>query len=174
MSWRNMTTASCSHRYLMTRLSLPVVYLWRHVSSTAPPFILWWSNLELLFGPLHRSSPFIGELRCQAIQMELGLIKQREPKTQSNCEMSVVVPVTLLLWPELQLYESICCTEPTSQEEFLTRNRTRTRTLTNSESIYSTNTGVHTLGIASTRTSVQTPCSGLNSEVSGVPNLCSQ
>jgi hypothetical protein len=60
------------HRYRMTRLSLQVVYLWRHVSSTAPPFILWWSNLEILFGLLHRSSPFIGELRCQAILMEHG------------------------------------------------------------------------------------------------------
>jgi hypothetical protein len=60
------------HRYLMSRLSLKVVYLWRHVSSTAPPFILWWSNLEILFGPLQRSSPFIGELRCQAIQTEHG------------------------------------------------------------------------------------------------------
>jgi hypothetical protein len=40
------------HRYLMTRLSLKVVYLWRHVSSTAPPFILWWWNLEILFAPL--------------------------------------------------------------------------------------------------------------------------
>jgi hypothetical protein len=59
-----------NHRYLMTRLRLQVVYLWRHVSSTAPPFILWWSNLEILLGPLHRSSPFTGELRCQAIQME--------------------------------------------------------------------------------------------------------
>jgi hypothetical protein len=39
------------HRYLMTRLSLKVVYLWRHVSSTAPPFILWWLNLEILFAP---------------------------------------------------------------------------------------------------------------------------
>jgi hypothetical protein len=56
----------------MTRLSLQVFYLWRHVSSTATPFILWWSNLEILFGPLHRSSPFRGELRCQAIQMEHG------------------------------------------------------------------------------------------------------
>jgi hypothetical protein len=43
-----------------------------HVLSTAPPFILWWSNLEILFAPLHRSSPFIGGLRCQAIQMEHG------------------------------------------------------------------------------------------------------
>jgi hypothetical protein len=54
--------------------SLKVVYLWRHVSSTAPPFILWWWNLETLFAPLNRSSPFIGELRCQAIQMEHALI----------------------------------------------------------------------------------------------------
>jgi hypothetical protein len=67
--WR---PAVWAHRYLMTRLSLQVVYLWRHVSSTAPPFILWWSDLDILFGPLHRSSPFIGELRCQAIQMEHG------------------------------------------------------------------------------------------------------
>jgi hypothetical protein len=29
-------------------------------------------NLEILFGPLHRSSPFIGELRCQAIPTEHG------------------------------------------------------------------------------------------------------
>jgi hypothetical protein len=71
------------HRYLMTRLSLKVVYLWRHVSSTAPPFILWWWNLKILFAPLNRSSPFIGELRCQAIQMEHALIQQRGPKAQS-------------------------------------------------------------------------------------------
>jgi hypothetical protein len=58
-------------RFLMSRLSLQVFHLWRHVFSTAPPFILWWSNLEILFGPLHRSSPFIGEVRCQAIQTEL-------------------------------------------------------------------------------------------------------
>jgi hypothetical protein len=40
--------------------------------STAPQFILWWSNLEILFAPLHRSSPYIGGLRCQAIQTEHG------------------------------------------------------------------------------------------------------
>jgi hypothetical protein len=45
-----------SHRYLISRLSLQVFYLWRHVLSTVPPFILWWSNLEILFAPLHRSS----------------------------------------------------------------------------------------------------------------------
>jgi hypothetical protein len=28
--------------------------------------------IEILFGPLHRSSPFIGELRCQALQTEHG------------------------------------------------------------------------------------------------------
>jgi hypothetical protein len=78
-------------RYLMTRLSLQVVYLWRHVSSTAPPFILWWWNLKILLGPLHRSSPFIGELRCQAIQMEHGLtVYSREnPKRSLYCNMSV-------------------------------------------------------------------------------------
>jgi hypothetical protein len=72
--WRATTNSFLhfAHRYLMTRLSLQVVYLWRHVSSTAPPLILWWSNLEIPFGPLHRSSPFIGGLRCQTIQMEHG------------------------------------------------------------------------------------------------------
>jgi hypothetical protein len=62
----------CDHRYLMIRLSLQVFYLWRHVLSTALPFILWWSNLEILFALLHRSSPMKGELRCQAIQTEHG------------------------------------------------------------------------------------------------------
>jgi hypothetical protein len=63
-------------------LSLKVVYLSRHVSSTAPPFILWWSNLETLFALLNRSSPFIGELRCQAIQLEHAPICIAE-RTQS-------------------------------------------------------------------------------------------
>jgi hypothetical protein len=58
--------------YPMSSLSLKVFYLWRHELSTSPPFILWWSNLEILFAPLHRSSPFIGGLRCQAIQTEHG------------------------------------------------------------------------------------------------------
>jgi hypothetical protein len=62
----------CRHRYLMSRLSLQVFDLWCHVLSIAPPFILWWTNFEILFGPLHRSSPFIGELRWPAIQMEHG------------------------------------------------------------------------------------------------------
>jgi hypothetical protein len=35
-----------NHRYLMTRLSLQVFYLWRHVSATAPPPILWWSKFR--------------------------------------------------------------------------------------------------------------------------------
>jgi hypothetical protein len=75
----------CAHRYLMSRLSLKVVYLWRHVSSTAPPFKLWWSNVEILLGPLHRSSPFIGELSCQAIQTEPGPhIAERTQKAVYN------------------------------------------------------------------------------------------
>jgi hypothetical protein len=70
-----------THRYLMSRLSLQVFYLWRHVLLTAPPFILWWSNLVILFAPLHRSSPFIRGLRCQAIQTEHGLyITERTQK----------------------------------------------------------------------------------------------
>jgi hypothetical protein len=65
----------------MSRLSLQVLYLWRHVLLTAPPFILWWSNVEILFAPLYRSSPFIRGLRCQAIQTEQGpYITERIPK----------------------------------------------------------------------------------------------
>jgi hypothetical protein len=43
--------------------------------QTAPPFtsILRWSNLELLFAPLHRSGYFIGGMRCQPIQTEHSL-----------------------------------------------------------------------------------------------------
>jgi hypothetical protein len=63
---------SQDHTYLMSWLNLQVFYLWRHYLLTAPPFILWWSNLEILFAPLHRSPPFIGGLRCQAIQKEHG------------------------------------------------------------------------------------------------------
>jgi hypothetical protein len=69
------------HRYLMTRLSLQVIYLWRHVLWTAPPFILWCSNLEILFAPSHHSLLFTGGLRCQAIQTEHGpYIAERNQK----------------------------------------------------------------------------------------------
>jgi hypothetical protein len=52
----------------MTRLSLQVTSC---IVDSAAIYIIWWyGDLEILFGPLHRSSPFIGELRCQAIQME--------------------------------------------------------------------------------------------------------
>jgi hypothetical protein len=79
------------HRNLMSRLSLQVFYLWRHVLSTAPPFILWWSNLETLIAPLNRSSPFIGGLRYQAIQTEHGrsVYSRNNPKSSLNCEMSI-------------------------------------------------------------------------------------
>jgi hypothetical protein len=77
----------------MTRLSLQVFYLLRHVSSTAPPFMLWWWNLEILLGPLHRSSPLIGELRCQAIQN--GTRSYIAEKTQN------AVYIVRCLWPTL-------------------------------------------------------------------------
>jgi hypothetical protein len=41
------------------------------IVDSAAIYIMW-SNLEILFAPLHRSSPFIGELRCQEIQTEHG------------------------------------------------------------------------------------------------------
>jgi hypothetical protein len=69
ISW-SLPSAGLNHRYLISRLSLQVFYLWRHVLSTAPLLTLWWWNFEILLGPLHRSFPSIGELRCQAIQTE--------------------------------------------------------------------------------------------------------
>jgi hypothetical protein len=101
------------HRYLMTRLSFQVVYLSRHVSSTAPPFILWWWNLEILFAPLNRSSPFIGELRCQAVQMEHGpyIAVRIQSAVYIYSEMSVmgtriyciILYTTFYLhWPDMQ------------------------------------------------------------------------
>jgi hypothetical protein len=61
------------------------------IVDSAAIYKKWWSNLEILFGPLHCSSPFIGELRCQAIQTEHGPLYSREnPKSSLYCEMSTV------------------------------------------------------------------------------------
>jgi hypothetical protein len=70
-----------------SRLSLQVVYLWRHVSSTAPAFILWWSNLEIQFGPLHRSSPFIGNSNGTR-----PVYSRENPKSSLYCDMSMGLP----------------------------------------------------------------------------------
>jgi hypothetical protein len=97
---------------IMTRLSLKVVYLWRHVSSTAPPFILWWWNLEILFAPLNRSSPLIGE-NCAVKQFKWNtlLYSREDPKRSLYCEVSVTKTepvfnhrlVTLYYTPHLSL-----------------------------------------------------------------------
>jgi hypothetical protein len=111
------------HRYLMSRLSLHVFYLGRHALSTAPPFILWWSNLEILYAPLHRSSPFIERLRCQAIQTEHGpYIAERTQK--AVCIVTCLWPI--LVWPWIRSHilldpypmkklPSCCNTEPEPQ-----------------------------------------------------------
>jgi hypothetical protein len=79
------------HRYLMSRLSLQVFYLWRHVLSTATPFILWWSNLETLFAPLHRSSPFIGRAALSSNSNRTRSVYSRKnPKSSRYCELSVI------------------------------------------------------------------------------------
>jgi hypothetical protein len=72
------------HRYLMSRWSLQVFYLWRHVLSTAPPFVLWWSNLEILFAPpppqlsLHRKT----ELSSNSNRTR-SVYSRKNPKKQS-------------------------------------------------------------------------------------------
>jgi hypothetical protein len=89
-------------------MSLQVFYLWRYVSSTAPPFILWWPNLEILFDPLHRSSPFIGELRCQAIKMEHGsYIADRAQKA---------VYIVRCLW-SVHMFPTYTCSNPNDEKK---------------------------------------------------------
>jgi hypothetical protein len=69
----------------MSRLRLQVFNLWWYVLSTSPLFILWWSILEILFVPLHRSCYFIGGLSCPPIQTEHSLyIAERTQKAAYN------------------------------------------------------------------------------------------
>jgi hypothetical protein len=89
---RSKKFMSCRHRYLMSRLRLKVFYLWRQVLLT---FILWWSNLERLFARLHRSSPFIRGLRCQAIRTE-HVYNRKNPKSSLFCEMSMTAETKLM------------------------------------------------------------------------------
>jgi hypothetical protein len=80
-----------SHRYLMDRLPIHGFYLWRHILSTAPPFIFWWWKFEILFEPLPRSSPFIGGQCLQPIQMGHSLhIRGRGGSGLDNLLMSTV------------------------------------------------------------------------------------
>jgi hypothetical protein len=79
-----------THRYLMSRFSLQVFYLWRHVLLTAPPFILWWSNLEILFPP----PPPQLSLRTRAALSSnsngtRSVYNSKNPKSSLYCEMSM-------------------------------------------------------------------------------------
>jgi hypothetical protein len=53
-------------------ITLQAFYLWCHVQQqTAPPFILLWSKLEILFvPPTHRRFYFIGGQRCRSFLKE--------------------------------------------------------------------------------------------------------
>jgi hypothetical protein len=89
--WR-MVRMPCTHRYLMSRLSLHVFYLWRHVLLTASPFILWWSNLEILpICPpppqlsLHRRAP----LSSNSNGARSVVYDRKNPKSSLYCEMSM-------------------------------------------------------------------------------------
>jgi hypothetical protein len=80
----------------MTRLSLQVFYLWCHVSSTAPPFILWWTNLEILFGPLPPQLFLHRRAALSSNSKGTRSVNSREnPKRSLYCEMSVVVSPSL-------------------------------------------------------------------------------
>jgi hypothetical protein len=80
------------HRYLMTRLSLQVFFLCRHVSSTAPPLILWWSNLEILVCPLHSRSHLSLRRRAALPSNSNGtrsVHNWENPKSSLYCELSM-------------------------------------------------------------------------------------
>jgi hypothetical protein len=62
-------------------------------------FILWWSNLEILFGPLHRTFPFLGELRCQAIQTE------HDPYVAERTQKAVYI--VRCLWHNTQIFVAL-------------------------------------------------------------------
>jgi hypothetical protein len=69
------------HRYLMSRLSLQVFYLWRHVLSRAQPFILWWWNLEIIFALFNRNSPFIGAALSSNSNGTRSVYSRKNPKS---------------------------------------------------------------------------------------------
>jgi hypothetical protein len=64
------------------------------IVASSAIYIIVGSNLEILFGPLHRSPPFIEELRCQAIQTEhrsYSILYSREnPKRSLYCDISMM------------------------------------------------------------------------------------
>jgi hypothetical protein len=77
----------------VSRLSLQVFYLWRHVLLTAPPFILGWSNLEILFPFLHRREGPSHE-GCAVKQFKRNMVRiymynRKNPKSSLYCEMSM-------------------------------------------------------------------------------------
>jgi hypothetical protein len=87
------TAENLHHRYLMSRLSLQVFYLWRHVycRHSAAIYIMVVKFRHTICPPPPQLSPFIGGLRCQAILTEHGpYIAERSQNKQSlYCEMSM-------------------------------------------------------------------------------------
>jgi hypothetical protein len=80
----------------MSRLGLQVFYLWRHVLSAAPPCILWWSNLEILFDP---PPPLLSLHRRAALSSisngTQSVYSRKNPKSSLYCELAVLNPCSL-------------------------------------------------------------------------------
>jgi hypothetical protein len=79
------------HRYLMTRLSLQVVYLWRHVLSTAPAIYIMVVKFRNTIWPpppqlsLHRKAALSNNSNGTRSYM----YSRENPKRSLYCEMSV-------------------------------------------------------------------------------------
>jgi hypothetical protein len=80
-----------NHRYLVSRLSLQVFYLWRHLLSTAPPFILWWTNFRNTICP---PPPQLSLHRRAALSSNSNgtrtVYSRKNPKSSLYCEMSMI------------------------------------------------------------------------------------
>jgi hypothetical protein len=78
-----------TNRYLMSRLSLHVFYLWRHVLSTAPPFIYYGGKIYKYYLPPSTAAlPSYEGCAVKQFKRNTVRIQQKEPpKSSLYCEM---------------------------------------------------------------------------------------
>jgi hypothetical protein len=81
-------------------------YRYRHVLSTSPPFMLWWSNLEILFAPQAPPPPQLSLHRRAALLSNSNGTRsgysRENPKSSLYCDIpvSMVPTFTIQYLPE--------------------------------------------------------------------------
>jgi hypothetical protein len=93
-AWRfSSPAASSNHRYLMSRLSLQVFYLWRHVLSTAAPFTVHCIMVVKFRNTICPPPPQISLHRRAALSSNSNgtrcVYSRKNPKRSVHCEMSM-------------------------------------------------------------------------------------